>query len=59
MNQDDIVVLERIARAAPFQHFGQSAVKDNGSEKGYFFLPFVGFVKIEINFRIHLGHFEV
>jgi hypothetical protein len=43
MDEDDVFVLERVARIAPFQFFGEAAVQDDFSQAREFALPFLGF----------------
>jgi hypothetical protein len=59
MNQNDIRFLNRVTGATPLQFFGQSTAKNNCSQSPDFFLPFVGFAKIEINLRIHCIQFLI
>ncbi len=54
MYQDYVTFLEHVTGGTPLQFLGQPAVKNDGSQLLYFFLPFLGFIKIKIDLRIHL-----
>ncbi len=54
MYQDDIAPLKCVARASPFQFFGQRTVEEDLSQGLGCFLPRIGLAQIGVHFRIHV-----
>ena len=56
MDQHDIVAVKGIAGTAPFQIFHELRIQDDAAQRLDLRLPFFGFVKVPVYFRVLMFH---